>query len=102
MFNAPRLRGPQQMSSSAFFNSTPSSGNATYPDPLAQSMPAPSSGYGDVDPWSTVNTPTRVETPRRDSIAEEAIPQVGNARVSSSIGLDGLISMFHLYPHNIY
>jgi hypothetical protein len=70
MFNAPRRTNPS-LAQSAFFNSASSS----YPDPLASSTPNPgTAGYGDVDPWSGLPSPTRSGTPRRDS-EEEAITQ---------------------------
>lgn len=97
MFNAPRRTNPS-LAQSAFLNSAGSS----YPDPLASSTPNPgTAGYGDVDPWSGLPSPTRSGTPRRDS--EEAItqPDLGAgggfggeaARAGDGGGLNGLIGV---------
>lgn len=93
MFNAPRRTVPS-LAQSAFLNSASSS----YPDPLASSTPNPgTAGYGDVDPWSGLPSPTRTGTPRRDS-EEDAVTQittngVGGGGASGSNGLNGLIGM---------
>ena len=100
MFNAPRRMAGPALASSAFL--TPSSGTATYADPLASSVPNPSGtsfGEGEVDPWNSAPSPAQTEHVRRDSVddgdrlvpATSAVPS-GTGGIAAREGLNTLIS----------
>ena len=85
------MAGPA-LASSAFL--TPSSGTATYADPLASSVPNPSGtsfGEGEVDPWNSAPSPAQTEHVRRDSVDNEdrLVPAGG---IAAREGLNTLIS----------
>ncbi|KAK1922470.1 hypothetical protein DB88DRAFT_495217 [Papiliotrema laurentii] len=87
MFNAPRRMGGN-LTSSAFLSSPASS--PTF-DPLASTVPNPSSSYGEVDPWSSSPNFARSGNVRRES--EEVIPPAVGNGAESALGRGGLSAL---------
>jgi hypothetical protein len=94
MFNAPRRMGGN-LTSSAFLSSPASS--PTF-DPLASTVPNPSSSYGEVDPWSSSPNFARSGNVRRES--EEVIPPAVGNGAESALGRGGLSALLGTILHN--